>query len=175
MVETGRGGESRFWWRSSRHRGPRYRPGGRRPRWRCAGRCGRSRRSCPAWGRPSPRDGCVCGSSSRPPGRMCPTFLTSRWIIRPGKRAGIVLLTRLVCSVGSGVASSVQASSGQPMGHGTHRHHCPAYGEVVADVAGGPRVGAASVLDEVRGLHGQFLSEASNPLRGLPVVPRSVV
>ena len=30
-----------------------------------------------------------------------------------------------------------------------YRHHCPAHGELVADAAGGPLVGAAPVLDEV--------------------------
>ena len=76
-----------------------------------------------------------------PPGGMRPTFLTSRWIMWPGKRARIGLLTRLVCPVGPGVAASVQAGSVQPSDHGTHRHHCPAHSQLVADTAGGPLVG----------------------------------
>ena len=53
---------------------------------------------------------------------------------------------------GVDVAPSVQTGSVQPAGHGTHRHHCPARGELVADAAGGPLVGAAPVLDEVHRL-----------------------
>ena len=87
-----------------------------------------------------------------PPGGMRPTFLTSRWIIWPGKRARIGLLTRLVCPVGPGVAPSVQAGSVQPSGHGTRRHHCPAHSQLVADAEGGPLVGTAPVLDEVHRL-----------------------
>lgn len=70
----------------------------------------------------------------------------------PGNRAGIGLLTRLVCPVGPGVAASVQAGSVQPSGHGTRRHRCPAHSQLVADTAGGPLVGAAPVLDEVHRL-----------------------
>jgi len=70
----------------------------------------------------------------------------------PGKRARIGLLTRLVCPVGPGVASPVQAGSVQPSGHGTHRHHCPAHSQLVADAAGGPLVSTAPVLDEVHRL-----------------------
>jgi len=33
-----------------------------------------------------------------------------------------------------------------------YRHHCPAHGELVADAAGGPLVGAVPVLDEVHRL-----------------------
>ena len=55
-------------------------------------------------------------------------------------------------SGGIDVAPSVQAGSVQPAGHGTHRHHCPAHSQLVADAAGGPLVGAASVLDEVHRL-----------------------
>ena len=55
-------------------------------------------------------------------------------------------------SGGIDVAPSVQTGSVQPAGHGTHRHHCPARGELVADAAGGPLVGAAPVLDEVHRL-----------------------
>ena len=83
---------------------------------------------------------------------MRPTFLTSRWIIWPGKRARIGLLTRLVCPVGPGVASPVQTGSVQPSGHGTRRHHCPAHSQLVADAEGGPLVGTAPVLDEVHRL-----------------------
>ena len=83
------------------------------------------------------------------PGGMRPTFLTSRWIMWPGKRARMGLPARLVCL---GVAPSVQTGSVQPAGHGTHRHHCPTRGELVADAAGGPLVGAAPVLDEVHRL-----------------------
>jgi len=67
----------------------------------------------------------------------------------PGKRAGIGLLTRLVCPVGPGVAQSVQTGSVQPMGHGTHRHHCPTHSQLVADAAGGPLVSTAPALDEL--------------------------
>ena len=70
----------------------------------------------------------------------------------PGKRARISLLTRLVCPVGPGVAASVQAGSVQPSGHGTHRHHCPAHSQLVADTTGGPLVGTAPVLDGVHRL-----------------------
>ena len=62
------------------------------------------------------------------------------------------LLTRLVCPVGPGVASPVQAGSVQPSGHGTRRHHCPAHSQLVADAEGGPLVGTAPVLDEVHRL-----------------------
>ena len=82
---------------------------------------------------------------------MRPTFLTSRWIMWPGKRARIGLLTRLVCPVGPGVAPS-EAGSVQPSGHGTRRHHCPAHSQLVADAEGGPLVGTAPVLDEVHRL-----------------------
>ena len=87
-----------------------------------------------------------------PPGGMRPTFLTSRWIMWPGKRARIGLPTRLGCPVGPGVAPSVQAGSVQPSGHGTHRHHCPAHSQLVADTTGRPLVGTAPVLDEVHRL-----------------------
>lgn len=54
-------------------------------------------------------------------------------------------------SGGGDVASAAWAGSAQPAGHGTHRHHCPAYGELVADTAGGPLLGTAPVLDKVHG------------------------
>ena len=87
-----------------------------------------------------------------PPGGMRPTFLMSRWIMWPGKRARMGLLVRLVCPVGPEVAPSVQAGSVQPAGHGAYRHHCPTRGELVADTTGGSLVGAAPVLDEVHRL-----------------------
>ena len=84
-------------------------------------------------------------------GGMRPTFLTSRWIMWPGKRARMGLLVQLACPVGSMSRRRFRpALSSQRVT--AYRHHCPARGELMTDTTGGPLVGAAPVLDEVHRL-----------------------
>ena len=79
-----------------------------------------------------------------PPGGMRPTFLTSRWIMWPGKRATMGLLTRLVCPVGSMSPRRFRSALSSHRVTDAYRHHRSTHSQLVADAAGGTTCGCGA-------------------------------